>query len=89
MVETRDTDLDRLMGHLKERDVAYTALQGVASSYLAQIQEAARVVSSGGPDRFVKPFHITVDASTSPWAATSFNWMTMEVNTASLTVDEN
>ncbi|KAE9029100.1 hypothetical protein PR002_g10229 [Phytophthora rubi] len=26
IVETRDKDLDRLMGHLKERDVAYTAL---------------------------------------------------------------
>ncbi|KAE8988794.1 hypothetical protein PR003_g22909 [Phytophthora rubi] len=54
MVETRDKDLDRLMGHLKERDVAYTALQGVSSSYFAQIQEAAQVVSSGGPDRALR-----------------------------------
>ncbi|KAE9087457.1 hypothetical protein PF010_g19722 [Phytophthora fragariae] len=54
MVETRDKDLDRLLGHLKERDVAYTALQGVSSSYFAQIQEAAQVVSSGGPDRALR-----------------------------------
>ncbi|KAE8982737.1 hypothetical protein PF005_g25735 [Phytophthora fragariae] len=54
MVETRDKDLDRLMGHLKERDVAYTALQGVSSSYFAQIQEAAQVVSSGGRDRALR-----------------------------------
>ncbi|KAE9174285.1 hypothetical protein PF002_g29094 [Phytophthora fragariae] len=54
MVEARDKDLDRLMGHLKERDVAYAALQGVSSSYFAQIQEAAQVVSSGGPDRALR-----------------------------------
>ncbi|KAE8967628.1 hypothetical protein PF011_g27486, partial [Phytophthora fragariae] len=54
MVEARDKDLDRLMGHLKECDVAYTALQGVSSSYFAQIQEAAQVVSSGGPDRALR-----------------------------------
>ncbi|KAE9298510.1 hypothetical protein PF008_g23478 [Phytophthora fragariae] len=54
MVETRDKDLDRLMGHLKERDVAYTALQGVSSSYFVQIQEVAQVVSSGGPDRALR-----------------------------------
>ncbi|KAE9275690.1 hypothetical protein PR003_g29261 [Phytophthora rubi] len=54
MVEARDKDLDRLMGHLKEHDVAYTALQGVSSSYFAQIQEAAQVVSSGGPDRALR-----------------------------------
>ncbi|KAE9175504.1 hypothetical protein PF005_g25371 [Phytophthora fragariae] len=54
MVETRDKDLERLMGHLKERDVAYTALQGVSSSYFAQIQEAAQVVSSGGHDRALR-----------------------------------
>ncbi|KAE8983117.1 hypothetical protein PR003_g24386 [Phytophthora rubi] len=54
MVETRDKDLDRLMGHLKERDVAYTALQGVSSSYFAQIQEADQVVSSGGHDRALR-----------------------------------
>ncbi|KAE8888644.1 hypothetical protein PF007_g23276 [Phytophthora fragariae] len=54
MVETRDKDLDRLMGHLKERDVAYTALQGVSSSYFAQIQEAAQVVSSGGLGRALR-----------------------------------
>ncbi|KAE8969981.1 hypothetical protein PF011_g26592 [Phytophthora fragariae] len=54
MVGTRDKDLDRLMGHLKERDVAYTALQGVSSSYFAQIQEAAQVVSSGGRDRALR-----------------------------------
>ncbi|KAE8970006.1 hypothetical protein PR002_g27250 [Phytophthora rubi] len=54
MVEARDKDLDRLMGHLKERDVAYTALQGVSSSYFAQIQEAAQVVPSGGPDRALR-----------------------------------
>ncbi|KAE9293107.1 hypothetical protein PF008_g24887 [Phytophthora fragariae] len=54
MVEARDKDLGRLMCHLKERDVAYTALQGVSSSYFAQIQEAAQVVSSGGQDRSLR-----------------------------------
>ncbi|KAE8908367.1 hypothetical protein PF005_g23016 [Phytophthora fragariae] len=61
IVETRDKDLDRLMGHLKERDVAYTALQGVASSYFGQIQEATRVVSSGGPDRALRFANQTIE----------------------------
>ncbi|KAE9018508.1 hypothetical protein PR002_g13087 [Phytophthora rubi] len=71
MVESRDKDLDRLMGHLKERDVAYTALQGVSSSYFAQIQEAAQVVSSGGPDRALRFANFTSSAESSSSRRTS------------------
>ncbi|KAE9192340.1 hypothetical protein PF004_g21338 [Phytophthora fragariae] len=66
---SRDKDLDRLMGHLKERDVAYTALQGVSSSYFPQIQEAAQVVSSGGPDRALRFANFTSSADYSTFRA--------------------
>ncbi|GMF58164.1 unnamed protein product [Phytophthora fragariaefolia] len=51
MVDQRDKDLKRMSEVLAERDVAYSALQGVASSYFEQVQEAAAVISSGGADR--------------------------------------
>ncbi|GMF54800.1 unnamed protein product [Phytophthora fragariaefolia] len=51
MVDQRDKDLKRMSKVLAERDVAYSALQWVASSYFEQVQEAAAVISSGGADR--------------------------------------
>ncbi|GMG18116.1 unnamed protein product [Phytophthora fragariaefolia] len=41
MVDQRDKDLKRMSEVLAERDVAYSALQGMASSYFEQVQEAA------------------------------------------------
>ncbi|GMF49870.1 unnamed protein product [Phytophthora fragariaefolia] len=41
MVDQRDKDLKRMSEVLAERDVAYSALEGVASSYFEQVQEAS------------------------------------------------
>ncbi|GMF49837.1 unnamed protein product [Phytophthora fragariaefolia] len=46
---------------LAERDVAYSALQGVASSYFEQVQEAAAVISSCGADRALRFANQTID----------------------------
>ncbi|GMF53915.1 unnamed protein product [Phytophthora fragariaefolia] len=54
MVDQRDKDLKRMWEVLVERDVAYSALQGVASLYFEQVQEAAAVISSGGADRALR-----------------------------------
>ncbi|GMF55655.1 unnamed protein product [Phytophthora fragariaefolia] len=51
MVDQRDKDLKPMSEVLAERDVAYSALQGVASPYFEQVQAAAAVISSGGADR--------------------------------------
>ncbi|GMF17643.1 unnamed protein product [Phytophthora fragariaefolia] len=50
MVDQRDKDLKRMSEVPAERDIAYSALQGVAASYFEQEQEAAAVISSGGAD---------------------------------------
>ncbi|GMF33967.1 unnamed protein product [Phytophthora fragariaefolia] len=44
-----------------ERDIAYTALQGVAPSYFEQVQEAAAVISSGEADRSLRFANQTID----------------------------
>ncbi|GMF46767.1 unnamed protein product [Phytophthora fragariaefolia] len=61
MVDQRDKDLKRMSEVLAERDVAYSALQGVASSYFEQVQEAAAVISSGGADRALRFANQTID----------------------------
>ncbi|KAE9270559.1 hypothetical protein PF001_g28753, partial [Phytophthora fragariae] len=48
MVETRDKDLDRLMGHRKERDVAYTALQGTIHEQRRVIQQQKYILRHHG-----------------------------------------
>ncbi|GMF49081.1 unnamed protein product [Phytophthora fragariaefolia] len=61
MVDQRDKDIKRMSKVLAERDVAYSALQGVASSYFEQVQEAAAVISSGGADRALRFADQTID----------------------------
>ncbi|GMF37839.1 unnamed protein product [Phytophthora fragariaefolia] len=61
MVDQRDKDLKRMSEVLDERDIAYSALQGVASSYFEQVQEAAAVISSGGADRALRFANQTID----------------------------
>ncbi|KAG6584807.1 uncharacterized protein IUM83_16557 [Phytophthora cinnamomi] len=61
VIRQRDKDLERLGHQLVERDVAYSALQGVASSYFERVQEAARVVSSGGADRALRIDNHTIE----------------------------
>ncbi|GMG18314.1 unnamed protein product [Phytophthora fragariaefolia] len=61
MVDQRDKDLKRMSDVLAERDVAYSALQGVVSSYFEQVQEAAAVISSGGADRALGFANQTID----------------------------
>ncbi|GMF40703.1 unnamed protein product [Phytophthora fragariaefolia] len=61
MVDQRDKDLKRMSEVLAERDVAYSALQGMASSYFEQVQEAAAVISSGGADRALRFSNQTID----------------------------
>ncbi|GMF56477.1 unnamed protein product [Phytophthora fragariaefolia] len=61
MVDQRDKDLKVMSEVLAERDVAYSALQGVASSYFEHVQEAAAVISSGGADRPVRFANQTID----------------------------
>ncbi|GMF57302.1 unnamed protein product [Phytophthora fragariaefolia] len=61
MVDQRDKDLKRMSEVLPERDFAYSALQGVASSYFEQVQEAAAVISSGGADRTLRFANQTID----------------------------
>ncbi|GMF56441.1 unnamed protein product [Phytophthora fragariaefolia] len=61
MVNQRDKDLKRMSEVLAKRDVAYSALQGVASSYFEQVQEAAAVISSGGADRALRFANQTID----------------------------
>ncbi|GMF43536.1 unnamed protein product [Phytophthora fragariaefolia] len=61
MADQRDKDLKRMSEVLAERDVAYSALQGVASSYFEQVQEAAAVISSGGADRALRFANQTID----------------------------
>ncbi|GMF58280.1 unnamed protein product [Phytophthora fragariaefolia] len=56
-----DQDLKRMSDVLAERDVAYSALQGVASSYFEQVQEAAAVISSGEADRALRFANQTID----------------------------
>ncbi|GMF53861.1 unnamed protein product [Phytophthora fragariaefolia] len=46
---------------LVERDGAYSALQGVASSYFEQVQDAAAVISSGGADHELRFANQTID----------------------------
>ncbi|GMF34929.1 unnamed protein product [Phytophthora fragariaefolia] len=59
--DQRDKDLKRMSEVLAERDVAYSAPQGVASSYFEQVQEAAAVISSGGADRALWFTNHTID----------------------------
>ncbi|GMF56439.1 unnamed protein product [Phytophthora fragariaefolia] len=47
---------------LTELDGAYSALQGVASSYFEQVQEAAAVVSSGGADSALRFTNQAIDS---------------------------
>ncbi|GMF56357.1 unnamed protein product [Phytophthora fragariaefolia] len=61
MVDQRDKDLKRMSEVLAVRDVAYSALQAVASSYFEQVQEAAAVISSGGADRALRFANQTID----------------------------
>ncbi|GMF55684.1 unnamed protein product [Phytophthora fragariaefolia] len=61
MVDQRDKDLKRMSEVLAERDVAYSALQGVVSLYFPQVQDAAAVISSGGADRAVRFANQTID----------------------------
>ncbi|GMF33636.1 unnamed protein product [Phytophthora fragariaefolia] len=61
LVDQRDKDLKRMSEVLAERDVAYSALQGVASSYFEQVQEAAVVISAGGADRALRFASPTID----------------------------
>ncbi|GMF28427.1 unnamed protein product [Phytophthora fragariaefolia] len=50
MVDQRDKDLQRMSKVVAERDIASSALQGVASSYFEHVPEAAAVISPGGAD---------------------------------------
>ncbi|GMF51349.1 unnamed protein product [Phytophthora fragariaefolia] len=61
MVDQRDKDLKRMSDVLAERDVAYSALQGVASSYFERVQDAAAVIESGGADRALRFANQTID----------------------------
>ncbi|GMF53006.1 unnamed protein product [Phytophthora fragariaefolia] len=61
MVDQRDKDLKRMSEVLAERDVAYSALQGVATSYFEQVLDAAAVISSGGADRALRFANQTID----------------------------
>ncbi|KAG7381262.1 hypothetical protein PHYPSEUDO_006267 [Phytophthora pseudosyringae] len=61
-IQARSTDLERMSSQIVERDVAYAALQGVASSYFSMIQEAARVVSKGGSTRALRLAQDTIVA---------------------------
>ncbi|GMF46777.1 unnamed protein product [Phytophthora fragariaefolia] len=61
MVDQCGKDLKRMSEVLAERDVAYSVLQGVASSYFEQVQEAAAVISSGGADRALRFANQTID----------------------------
>ncbi|GMF43577.1 unnamed protein product [Phytophthora fragariaefolia] len=61
MVDQRDKDLKRMSEVLAERDVAYSALQVVASSYFEQVQAAAAIISSGGADRALGFANQTID----------------------------
>ncbi|GMF54764.1 unnamed protein product [Phytophthora fragariaefolia] len=54
MVTQRNEDLERMSEVLAEQDIAYSALQGEASSYFEQVQEAAAVISSSGADRALR-----------------------------------
>ncbi|GMF16264.1 unnamed protein product [Phytophthora fragariaefolia] len=58
MVDQRDKDLKRMSEVLAERDVAYSALQGAASSYF---EEAAAVILSGRADRALGFANQTID----------------------------
>ncbi|KAJ8566430.1 hypothetical protein ON010_g6693 [Phytophthora cinnamomi] len=61
VIRQRDTDLERLGHQLVERDVAYSDLQGVTSSYFERVQEAARAVSPGGADRALRFANQTIE----------------------------
>ncbi|GMF51342.1 unnamed protein product [Phytophthora fragariaefolia] len=61
MVDQRAKDLKRTSEVLAERDIAYSVLQGVASSYFEQVHEAAAVISSGGADRALRFANQTIE----------------------------
>ncbi|GMF48308.1 unnamed protein product [Phytophthora fragariaefolia] len=75
MIDQRDKDLKRMSEVLAERDVAYSAIQGMAhsyfeqvqdaaamaSSYFEQVQDAAAVVLSGGAVRALRFANQTID----------------------------
>ncbi|GMF54699.1 unnamed protein product [Phytophthora fragariaefolia] len=61
VVDQRDKGLKRMSEVLVERDVAYSAPQGVTSSYFEQVQEAAAVNSSGGADSALRFANQTID----------------------------
>ncbi|GMF31203.1 unnamed protein product [Phytophthora fragariaefolia] len=61
MVDQRNKDLKRMSEVLAERDITYAGLQGMASSYFEQVQEAAAVISSGGADRALRFANQTID----------------------------
>ncbi|GMF36257.1 unnamed protein product [Phytophthora fragariaefolia] len=61
MIGQRDKGQQCMSEILAKRDIAYSALQGVASSYFVQVQEAAAVISSDGSDRALRLANHTID----------------------------
>jgi hypothetical protein len=58
----RHDDIRSLSAQLGERQTAYSALQGVASTYYQRVQEAVLVVSSGDPDHKLRMARWTIEA---------------------------